>query len=150
MLVAVQPVLFASYSGLLGGAERVLLDCATRLARPVVVACPDGPLAQALHHARLQHAPLHARPLKTRPHHLFGLTYELTQRTREHDPQALVAWGARAILAAAMMTKRRRVPLLAVHHDLYPRPAIKGAVRAATRRADETAAASRAIADQVG
>ena len=40
-----RPVLFLSYSGVLGGAERVLLDCATRLGRPALVACPEGPLA---------------------------------------------------------------------------------------------------------
>src|SRR6187399_1052540 len=105
-----RPVLFASYSGLLGGAERVLLDCATRLERPVVIACPDGPLAETIREARLHHVPLKTRPLRTRPHHLYGLTDELTQREREHDPAAIVAWGARAILAAAMMTKRRRPP----------------------------------------
>src|SRR6185436_1899041 len=106
MLVAVMtaPVLFASYSGLLGGAERVLLDCATRLDRPAVIACPDGPLANAIHTARLFHTPLKARPLRSKPHHLFGLTYELTQKAREHDPAAILAWGARATLAAAMMT----------------------------------------------
>ena len=37
-----RPVLFVSYSGVLGGAERVLLDCATRLGRPALVACPEG------------------------------------------------------------------------------------------------------------
>src|SRR4051812_21145177 len=120
-----RPVLFASYSGVLGGAERVLLDCATRLDRPAVIACPGGPLADAARGARLEHVALRPRPLRTRPHHLFALTYELTRRTREQDPQALVAWGARATLAAAMMTKRRRVALLAVHHDLYSRAALK-------------------------
>src|SRR3954469_20434984 len=103
-----RPVLFVAYSGVLGGAERVLLDCATRLDRPVVIACPDGPLADAVHKARLLHVTLKRRPLRTRPQHLFGLTYELTQRAREHDPAAIVAWGSRAIIAAAMMTKRRR------------------------------------------
>jgi glycosyltransferase involved in cell wall biosynthesis len=144
-----RPVLFASYSGLLGGAERMLLDCATRLDRPALIACPDGPLADAVHTARLDHAPLKTRPLRTRPRHLFGLTYELTRQQREHDPAVTVAWGARAVLAAAMLTKLRRRPLLAVHHDLYPRPAIRGAVRAATRRADATAATSAAIAAQL-
>src|SRR3954447_16589843 len=99
-----RPVLFVAYSGVLGGAERVLLDCATRLERPAVIACPDGPLADAVHTARLEHVALKPRPLRTRPRHVFALTYELTQRTREQDPQALVAWGARATLAAAMMT----------------------------------------------
>ena len=37
--------LFASYSGVLGGAERVLLDCATRLQRPSG-RLPGGPLAE--------------------------------------------------------------------------------------------------------
>jgi glycosyltransferase involved in cell wall biosynthesis len=144
-----RPVLFASYAGVLGGAERMLLDCARRLQRPTVIACPDGPLADAIEQARLRHAALKARPLRTRPQHLFGLTYELTRRERELQPAVIVAWGARTILAAAMMTKRGRPPLLAVHHDLYPKPAIRGAVRAATRRADATAATSHAIAAQL-
>lgn len=147
--VSEPPVLFASYSGLLGGAERMLVDCATRLGRPAVILCPDGPLADAVKEARLLHVAIEQRPLRTRPQHLFALTSELTQRQREHDPAAIVAWGSRATLAAAMMTKRRRPPLLAFHHDLYPKPAVRGAVRAATRRADATAAASRAIADQL-
>ena len=58
MLVAdmTAPVLFASYSGLLGGAERVLLDCAARLPRPAVIACPEGALADAARAAGLRHA----------------------------------------------------------------------------------------------
>jgi glycosyltransferase involved in cell wall biosynthesis len=135
-----RPVLFASYSGLLGGAERMLLDCATRLERPVTVACPPGPLAAAL---ATMHAELKPRPLRTRPHHLFGLGLELSRLAPDH---LLIAWGARTTLAAALS---RRRPFVAVHHDLYPRPAVRGAVRAATRRAKVTAAASQAIADQL-
>src|SRR3954453_9931815 len=106
MLVAMtdRPVLFASYSGLLGGAERVLLDCATRLDRPLVIACPDGPLAGAVRTARLHHVPLKPRSPRLTPLHLarlFGLTYELTQRVHEHDPAVIVAWGSRATMAAA-------------------------------------------------
>ena len=41
-------IVFATYSGVLGGAERVLLDCVTRLESPLRVACPPGPLADAL------------------------------------------------------------------------------------------------------
>src|SRR3954470_24394843 len=55
MLAMTAPILFASYSGLLGGAERVLLDCATRLERPTVVACPEGALAAAARAAGLSH-----------------------------------------------------------------------------------------------
>jgi len=130
-----------------------LLDVATRLERPAVIACPDGPLADAVRRAGLPHAPIKARSPRLTPMalpRLFGLTYELTQRAREHEAAAIVAWGSRATLAAAMMTRRGRPPLLAVHHDLYPRPAVRGAVRAATRRADATAAASHAIAASLG
>ena len=44
--VSDEPMLFAAYAGVLGGAERVLLDCVTRLDRPLRVACPPGPLAE--------------------------------------------------------------------------------------------------------
>ena len=38
---------------------------------------------------------------------------------------------------------------IAVHHDLFPSPALRGAVRATTRRADVVVAASQAIADEL-
>ena len=52
----------------------------------------------------------------------------------------LVAWGARAVLAAALEPRR---PWLAVHHDLLPAAASARSCEAATRRADGVAAASR-------
>jgi glycosyltransferase involved in cell wall biosynthesis len=57
----------------------------------------------------------------------------------------LVAWGARAVIAAAPL----RRPVVAVHHDLH-HGAVRTVVRAATRRADRVAAASQAIADELG
>src|SRR4051794_22231805 len=113
MLVAMAevPILFASYSGLLGGAERVLVDCVTRLDRPLTVACPDGPLAAELRAAGIPHSPLAQRPLRTRPGHLWGMARELGRLPR---PAVLVAWGARAGIAASV---RRRAPLVSVHHD---------------------------------
>src|SRR5262249_12262244 len=54
----------------------------------------------------------------------------------------LVAWGARAVLAASLAHR----PFVAVHHDLYDSPLL----RAATRCADVNLAASQAIADVVG
>ena len=45
--------LFASYSGLFGGAERLLLDCATGL-ETAAVACPEWPLAQKAREAGLR------------------------------------------------------------------------------------------------
>jgi glycosyltransferase involved in cell wall biosynthesis len=145
------PTLIVSYSGLLGGAERVLLDCATRLDGPVLVACPEGPLAAAVRAAGLEHARVRERPQHVGLAHargLGGLAREIAALTARHAPRAVVGWGARAVLAAALV--RRRPPLLAVHHDLLQRRGVGAAVRWATRRADGVAAASQAIADAVG
>jgi glycosyltransferase involved in cell wall biosynthesis len=151
-----RPVLIASYSGLLGGAESVLLDCATRLARPAVVACPAGPLAEAARAAGLRHAPLAERSLRLRGTRasaahaagLAGLAWELGGLVHRQRPAALVAWSARAVLAASLMP--RRPPLLAVLHDLAPSAAVGAATRLAVRRADGVVAASRAIAAELG
>ncbi len=148
--MSVPPTLIVSYSGVLGGAERVLLDCATRLERPVVVACPEGPLAAAVRAAGLEHARTRERPLRLGIAHargLAGLAREVAALTTQRAPPALVAWGARAVLATTPL--RRRPPLLAVHHDLLPRAPVGAAVRWATSRADGVAAASQAIADEV-
>jgi glycosyltransferase involved in cell wall biosynthesis len=154
-----RPVVFASYTGLMGGAERTLLDAAVRLERPLVVVCPEGPLAEAVRAAGLPHAATAERPLTLGAAHAAGLLAfgrELARTSR--GAGVLVAWGARAVLAAALV--RRRPPLLAVHHDLLPgaqvpsrsvlRAGARAALRAATRRADGVAAASEAIARDLG
>jgi glycosyltransferase involved in cell wall biosynthesis len=148
--MGVPRTLIVSYSGLLGGAERVLLDCATRLSSPVVVACPEGPLAVAVRAAGLEHARVAERPLRVGLAHARGivaLSREIAALTTGRESRALVAWGARAVLAAALL--RRRPPLLAVHHDLPARRGAGSAIRWATRRADGVAAASQAVADAV-
>ena len=158
------PTLIVSYSGVLGGAERVLLDCVTRLDRSAIVACPDGPLAAAVRAAGVAWAPVRERPLRrgaAHAHGLTGLAWESAALARRHRSQAIVAWGARAVLATALLPARP--PLLAVHHDLLPRsrhgtPAgravgdrrIAATVRWATRRSDGVEAASAAIAADVG
>lgn len=162
-------LLIVSYSGLLGGAERVLLDCATRLPNgpredqilrasepgPVIVACPDGALATAVRAAGLAHARLAERPLRLRgarvahARALGALAREIVALSGGHRPDVLVAWGARAVLAAALVPRDRRPPVLAVHHDLLASRAVAAAVRAASRRADGVVAASQAIARAV-
>jgi glycosyltransferase involved in cell wall biosynthesis len=159
-----RPVLFASYSGLLGGAERVLLDCATRLPRPVLVACPSGPLADAAIAAGLPHAEIAAGSLRLRPatsarvgaaggkvgegmRHGAGLArmaWEIAGISHRHRPAALVAWGSRAVLA--LSATPRRPPTIAVLHDIH-RGALRTAVQAAAKRAGGVVAASRAVAD---
>lgn len=143
------PTLIVSYSGVLGGAERVLLDCATRLEPPPVVACPEGSLAAAVRAAGLEHASVPERPLRLGAAHARGLVaLRADVRRLSGRSEVIVAWGARALLAAAPL--RRRPPLLVVHHDLLTRRPVAAAVRWASRRADGVAAASQAIADTVG
>lgn len=150
------PVVFLTYSGLLGGAERILLDGATRLGAPALVACPDGPLADAARAAGLPVAPMRERPLRLRGDPLTaaahaaaiaGLARDAARISR--GAPALVAWGARAVLAASLLPRRARPPLLAVHCDLAPSGTTAAAVRAATRRADGVAALSHAIAASI-
>ncbi len=138
------PVLFVSYSGVLGGAERVLLDCVTRLERPLAVACPPGPLAQRLREARIRHEPVAARPLELGLAHAAGIA-GLARDIRRLEPAFVVAWGARAALAAAL----EHTPWLAVHHDLLHQPT-RAIVKAATRYATGVISASEAIATQFG
>jgi glycosyltransferase involved in cell wall biosynthesis len=151
------PVVFLSYSGVLGGAERILLDDARRLGEPALVACPDGPLAAAGRDAGLPVATVAERPLGLRggaaeaAAHAAGLAGLARDAARiAAGARVLVAWGARAVLATALLPRRARPPLLAVHCDLVPEgAAAAAAVRAATRRADGIAALSHAIAGSV-
>jgi glycosyltransferase involved in cell wall biosynthesis len=153
------PAVFLSYSGVLGGAERILLDGATRLGAPAALACPEGPLAAAARAAGLPVRALPERTLQLRSGPaaaaahaagLAGLAVDAarmgSRQARGPRPAALVAWGARAILACALVPRSRRPPLLAVHCDLPPAGAAGRALRAATRRADGVAALSHAIA----
>ena len=59
-------MLLVSAAGVLGGAERVLLDWARALEPPVVLACPPGPLAAAARTAGIEVATLAERPLQRR------------------------------------------------------------------------------------
>ena len=150
-------VLLLSYSGVLGGAERVLLDCAVRLESSAGIACPEGPLADAARAAGLPVSPVPARTFRLRGGraavaHAAGiaaLAEDARRLCRDLRPDALLAWGARAALAATLIPRRARPPLLAVHCDLPPRGPVARAVRLSARRADGAAALSHAIADAV-
>ena len=144
-----RPVLFASYSGVLGGAERVLLDCVTRLEPPVDGRLPGRAAGRRRCEAGVAHVPVAARPLQARPAHTGRARRAGAATSRRLDPAFVVAWGARAVLAAALM------PRAAAVARRPPRPAARprdprGRARRATRRADGIAAASHAIAAQLG
>jgi glycosyltransferase involved in cell wall biosynthesis len=125
----------------LGGAERVLLDWATALERPLL-ACPPGPLAEAAAAAGLETVPVAARP----PRAAAARARELGGLVRRYRPRVLVASGLPALLAAAPLPRPRLVALL---HDL-PAGAARAAQTVALARAAAAVATSHAIARAAG
>src|ERR671931_438415 len=87
-----------------------------------IVACPEGALATAARAAGLPVATTAARTLQLRGRPadaaahlagLAGLARDVARLSRgAHRPAALVAWGARAILATALLPRRARAPVL--------------------------------------
>ncbi len=151
------PVLFVSYAGAAGGAERVLLDVASGLEEPVALLCPEGPLAERARVARL---PVLARPsraleLRGGPRARTAAAARLGAHAREIAaaiaalrPRAVVAWTMRSQLAAAAALGRRRAgpPLVFEHADLTPGGAVGAVVRRAAARADVVVAPSGVVA----
>jgi len=149
----VTKILFVSYSGAFGGAERVLLDGAAAIEGRHVLACPAGPLAQHATAAGLTVLTLPRRSLNVRagirdrlraPGRLAGHAVELRALQRDLDPDLLVAWGMRSAIAC-LATPRCR-PFALDHHDFLPGPWIAAAVRAAAARAAIVTVPSRAVA----
>lgn len=147
------PVLAVSYSGLLGGAERLLLDVAGGLPEPPLVACPPGPLAEAARARGLGVFELRERSLELRrsardrltaPARIAGHAAEVRALVSSARPEALVAWSMRAGLACAAAATR--VPLLLQHNDLLPGPLVARAVRVAAARAELVVAVSSCVA----
>ena len=148
--------LAATYAGLLGGAERTLLDFTSGLPGGLVLACPDGPLAERARRKGIQVVPLRDRPLELRGgvaerltagRELAGHAREVRRLVREVRPDLLVAWGMRtAIVApAAAVAVERRPGLLVRHVDFLPGPGVARLMRAAVARADRVAVNSDAV-----
>jgi glycosyltransferase involved in cell wall biosynthesis len=148
-----------SYTSLLGGAELILLDHATALAGPVVLACPEGPLAERARAAGIAVEPLAARRVELRaslrdriamPLRIAAQARELRRIVAARQPRCVVAWGMRALLACAPATRGpQQPPLVFQHNDLLPGPLVGRAVHSAARRAELTIALSQAIADDL-
>ncbi len=147
------PVLAVSYSGLLGGAERLLLDVAGGLPEPPLLACPPGRLAEAARARGLGVFELRERSLEVRrsardrvtaPARIAGQAAEVRALLTTARPDALVAWSMRAAMSCAAAAPG--VPLMFQHNDLLPGPLVARAVRAAARRADEVVAVSHCVA----
>jgi glycosyltransferase involved in cell wall biosynthesis/GT2 family glycosyltransferase len=152
-------ILLVSYSGALGGAERVLLDVAGSLPGEACLACPPGPLARAADRAGLRVLTLRSRPLRLRGGaatpiraiaDLAGHGRELARLQRDLRPETTVLWGMRPALAwlavrPALDDAGGRIVF--AHHDMLPAgPGIAAAVRAAAARADAVVVNSRAVA----
>ncbi len=149
--------LFVSYSPHLGGAERLLLDVATALPGPAVVASPPGQLAAAAAERGLARVALRERRLEVRASardrllaapRLAAHAIEVRGAIGREHPQLVVGWSMRSALAvsAALMTMRSRPAFVFHHNDFVPQGSIARAVRAAARRADRVVATSTAIA----
>jgi N-acetylglucosaminyl-diphospho-decaprenol L-rhamnosyltransferase len=154
------PALFVSYAGVLGGAERLLLDMAAGLAETPTLACPEGPLAERARDQGIHVLAIPERPLELRasardragaPLRIAAHARELYALVRDLQPDVVVAWGMRPLLAAAAALRGRgRQPrLIFQHNDLLPGPAIARAVRAAARRADTICTLSECIAREL-
>jgi glycosyltransferase involved in cell wall biosynthesis len=145
------PVLLVSAAGVLGGAERVLLEWTRGLEPPVLLACPPGPLAAAAVAAGIDVEPLPDRPLQRRGRsgrtalELAALGRDVARLTRRQRPAVIVASGQRPLIAAAS-APLARARLLALQHDLPPAPPAAAPLRAAAARAAAIVATSGAIA----
>jgi glycosyltransferase involved in cell wall biosynthesis len=152
--------LFVSYTPLLGGAERILLDHATALPGPVALACPEGPLAERARAEEFDVVTLTRRRVEFRasvrdrlamPLRIGAQGREVRRIAARLRPGCVVAWGMRPLLSctAGMRGLRPHRPLVFQHNDLLPSPLVGRVVRAAARRSNLTIALSQAIADDL-
>jgi N-acetylglucosaminyl-diphospho-decaprenol L-rhamnosyltransferase len=144
-----------SYSGVLGGAERLLLDVAASLPEPPEIAVPDGPLADAARARGLGVFELRERSLVLRastrdrvaaPLRLAAHAAELRALFRAARPDAVIGWGMRAGSASSAALAGRSTPLLFQHNDLLPGALVARAARATAARADMVVVLSRCVA----
>jgi N-acetylglucosaminyl-diphospho-decaprenol L-rhamnosyltransferase len=147
-------ILFASYSGAHGGAERLLIDCARGLDGEVALACPEGALGAAARGAGLRVFPTRRRSLAVRtsvqdrltgPLRLGGHARELDRLVTTTEPELLVLWGMRSALAWLLLARRSAPGVVFQHNDFLPGPLIARAVRRAAGRADLVIALSHAV-----
>jgi N-acetylglucosaminyl-diphospho-decaprenol L-rhamnosyltransferase len=149
--------LAVSYAGILGGAERVLLEVASRVEDPPLLACPPGPLAEEAGARGFGVFELRERSLELRRSpvervkaagHIAGQAAELRSLVATLRPAAVLTWGMRAALAAcaAFPAGAGRPQLVFQHNDLLPGPLIGRAVRACALRSDLVVVPSACVA----
>jgi N-acetylglucosaminyl-diphospho-decaprenol L-rhamnosyltransferase len=153
----VSVVLFISYSGIFGGAERILIDWASSLPCECCLACPEGPLAERARAHGLRVFPLRRRRLNLRAsardrllaaQRLAGHAHEVRALVRDLDPDLLVAWGMRSAIACVGGT-RCGSRIAFQHNDLLPGPIIAALVRSVAGRVGAVIVLSHTIADDL-
>jgi N-acetylglucosaminyl-diphospho-decaprenol L-rhamnosyltransferase len=149
--------LAVTYPAVLGGAERTLLDFTRGLPGGLVLACPEGPLAERARAEGVSVIELPARPLELRggvgerlaaSRALAGHARDVRRLVREVGPDLLLAWGMRTAIAApaAAAATDKRPAVVARHVDFLPGPAIARLLRASLARADRVSVNSWAVA----
>jgi GT2 family glycosyltransferase/glycosyltransferase involved in cell wall biosynthesis len=147
-------VLFTSYSGAFGGAERLLLQFADGLGPGWSLACPEGALAQAARARAVSVWPLPSRSLVARGGaadrvgavaRLAAHGREIRRLVRDLEPELVIAWGMRSA-TAALLGPRLPLPVVFQHNDVLPGGSIDRLVRATAERAALTIALSETIA----
>jgi glycosyltransferase involved in cell wall biosynthesis/GT2 family glycosyltransferase len=143
-----------SYSGLLGGAERVLVEVASGLEEPPLIACPPGTLADAARSRGIGVFELRERSPELRRSpteraaaaaRLAAQAAELRSLFASVRPDTVVAWGMRAALTS-FPAAGRDTRLVLQHNDLLPGPLIARALRRRARRADLVVVPSHCVA----
>jgi N-acetylglucosaminyl-diphospho-decaprenol L-rhamnosyltransferase len=151
-------VLLISYSGDLGGAERVLIDFATALGGERCLACPEGALARAARAYGIRVFPIRAHSLDVRAsardrllsaQRLAAHALEARALVRDLGPDLVIACGMRSALAL-LVARRPVAPIVFQHNDMLPGRMLARVVRAAAPRADLVVVPSRAVAEDLG
>ena len=129
------PALIASYTSAAGGAERLLLDVASCLDEPPMVACPPGWLADEARARDLRVFELRERSLHVRRSlrdriasvpRVAAHARELRRLYAALRPEVVVAWGMRTALATAAALQRIDNPprWIFEHVDFLPGAAV--------------------------
>jgi GT2 family glycosyltransferase/glycosyltransferase involved in cell wall biosynthesis len=124
-----------------------------------MLACPTGPLAEAAGASGVRVLPIRERDLRARGGigargraaiHIAAHARELRRLVADLEPELLVAWGMRSIIATlALGPPRSPAPgrrLVLAHHDFLPDPVTAAAMRLAAARADAVVVNSSAVA----
>jgi GT2 family glycosyltransferase/glycosyltransferase involved in cell wall biosynthesis len=151
--------LMISYSGMLGGAERALIDFSAGLEAESWLACPAGALAAAARERgiRVFTLPSLSLDIRASPRDRVLSAWRLARHRRtvralirDLRPSLVIASGMRSALASLLPSPvRPGPPVVFDHHDLLPGPLIGALVRTAARRAALVVVPSHAVADDL-